>query len=332
MKRFLKTAANTAGILGLVSRFAPNRACIFRYNGFRPPGPAQSPLASKLMPTDVFERHLKVFQKYGVPARPAGLFPEQDSASELKVVITIDNGYANTLSHAFPILQKYNWPAVLFLPTGFIDRESLLWTDWLEYLIWNAPNVSPAFRWNGSTIPLALYSTTQRRSFIVQHTAILRQMPIFEVHEWLRALGRHLGIKCDWDSARAQFSPLTWDQVRFMCSSGLISIGSRTVASPLLSTCGAKDQETELVESKRRIESELGEPCTILAYPHAMMADITSETESAVRKAGYSLAVTMEAGDCTVPPVHPFRLRRWGAGIDPAELAYLVSGATYLSA
>jgi peptidoglycan/xylan/chitin deacetylase (PgdA/CDA1 family) len=99
-----------------------------------------------------------------------------------------------------------------------------------------------------------------------------------------------------------------------------------------LSSCPVESQETELRESKKRIEEVLSAPCRFFAYPNGMPADFTAETESAVRRAGYSLAVTMESGFSSDPPVQPFRLRRWGAGIPPADLAYLVSGACSLSA
>ncbi len=332
MKRLLKSAANTAGILGLVSRFAPERVSIFCYHGFRPAGPAGSPLETRLMPVNQFEKQLKLFRRYGTPTSLEDLLKPVAEISGRRVVITIDDGYASTFDHAFPILQKYDWPATVFLPTGFVDRESLLWTDWLEFLIWKAPNVSPAFRWNGSTVPLALYSATQRRSFIAQQKSVLKGMPISDVLDWLKSLERHIGITYDWSSVPPLLQPLTWDQVRVMRASGLISVGSHTVSHPILSNCPADGREAELLDSKHRIETELGAPCHLFAYPHAMLADITSETESAVRKAGYSLAVTMESGHSRVAPFQPFRVSRWGAGIPSAELAYLVSGASSLSA
>jgi len=52
-------------------------------------------------------------------------------------VITFDDGYRDFYTNAFPILQKYHFPATVFLPTDFINedrvtfkgRECLAWSE-----------------------------------------------------------------------------------------------------------------------------------------------------------------------------------------------------------
>jgi len=46
----------------------------------------------------------------GMPARP--------------VVLTFDDGMADFLSHAMPILKKYHFPATLFITTGYVGHTS----------------------------------------------------------------------------------------------------------------------------------------------------------------------------------------------------------------
>ncbi|MBI9099183.1 MAG: polysaccharide deacetylase family protein [Spirochaetaceae bacterium] len=45
------------------------------------------------------------------------------------VVITFDDGYLDNMTIAAPILDKYNFPATLFLPCGYIDRGENQWID-----------------------------------------------------------------------------------------------------------------------------------------------------------------------------------------------------------
>jgi peptidoglycan/xylan/chitin deacetylase (PgdA/CDA1 family) len=45
--------------------------------------------------------------RVGLPARP--------------VLITFDDGYRDNLEHAAPVLQKHGYPAVIFVPIGYLD-------------------------------------------------------------------------------------------------------------------------------------------------------------------------------------------------------------------
>lgn len=47
------------------------------------------------------------------------------------IVITIDDGYKSTFALAYPVLKKYNFPAILFLYTNFIEKNngSLTWEE-----------------------------------------------------------------------------------------------------------------------------------------------------------------------------------------------------------
>ena len=47
-------------------------------------------------------------------------------------MITFDDGYFDNLENAFPILQKYNCPAIIYIVTSFLDNKNYPW--WLK--IW----------------------------------------------------------------------------------------------------------------------------------------------------------------------------------------------------
>ena len=50
------------------------------------------------------------------------------------VVITFDDGYADNLHEAAPVLVKYNIPATIFISSGMIDSNLEFWWDSLEYI------------------------------------------------------------------------------------------------------------------------------------------------------------------------------------------------------
>ena len=58
----------------------------------------------------------------------------QITLPEKTTVLTFDDGYIDFYFNAFPILQKYSFKSVLFVPTGFIGKESYLSWDQLGKL------------------------------------------------------------------------------------------------------------------------------------------------------------------------------------------------------
>jgi peptidoglycan/xylan/chitin deacetylase (PgdA/CDA1 family) len=102
---------------------------------------------------------------------------------------------------------------------------------------------------------------------------------------------------------------LTWHQVVTMSHHG-IDIGSHTVTHRPLTYLTPTQTTTELAASRTTLEKQLGRPVQWFAYPYGYFnAAITS----AVRKAGYVLAVTTQGGlvqDAGQPlALHRFEVR-----------------------
>ena len=126
------------GLLRISNGLTPHKLSIMLYHGFcesRKRGDWTSD--SKFLPISEFEQHLKAYLKYGTPISLSDLLSKERLPSS-PIVVTIDDGYANNYDLGFPALKKYNFPATIFLTTGFIDRRLFLWTDWLEFIAANA--------------------------------------------------------------------------------------------------------------------------------------------------------------------------------------------------
>lgn len=73
---------------------------------------------------DKFEEQMAYLQKNGYTPITLdtlfGIFNHQAAAPAKPVVLTFDDGYIDFFTTAFPILSKYNFHAVSFIPTGLI--------------------------------------------------------------------------------------------------------------------------------------------------------------------------------------------------------------------
>jgi peptidoglycan/xylan/chitin deacetylase (PgdA/CDA1 family) len=101
-------------------------------------------------------------------------------------------------------------------------------------------------------------------------------------------------------------SYLTWDQVRMLDRSGLITIGAHTVDHQNLAADSPQQQLFEIDQSKAQLESQLGHVVKHFCYPYGTYNQTTIDI---VRQAGFLTAVTTLPGTIQ-PPGSLFTLRR----------------------
>lgn len=88
------------------------------------------------IPTETFAKQLQYLTNNGY--KPISLMEMRDLleqkrlgkptklGTEKYIVLTFDDGYANNLQYATPILQKYGYKATVFVITGYVNNEDFL--------------------------------------------------------------------------------------------------------------------------------------------------------------------------------------------------------------
>jgi peptidoglycan/xylan/chitin deacetylase (PgdA/CDA1 family) len=94
-----------------------------------------------------------------------------------------------------------------------------------------------------------------------------------EVPRW----DRKAGIVSEW---------MTWDDVRDLHRRGF-EIGAHTVTHADLGQVSGEEARREIVDSKRALETRLGSPVTLFAYPFGREAQITDANRALVAAAGF---------------------------------------------
>lgn len=130
---------------------------------------------------------------------------------EKPVLLTFDDNYVGQYKYAFPLLQKYNYPAVWSVHTRFVGTAG------------KKPKA-------------------------------------------------------------------TWDQLREMQKSGLITVASHTVNHLNMKTLSNAEIEREVLESKKVLEKELGIAIDYFTYPEG---DFTERAKDKVKEVGYKAALSM---------------------------------------
>ncbi len=84
-----------------------------------------------------FERQMAYLKEHGFNVLSfenlVRLISENRKIPRKSVVITFDDGYADNYTHAFKILKKYGFPAIVFMPSDLVGRDGhLTWPQLRE--------------------------------------------------------------------------------------------------------------------------------------------------------------------------------------------------------
>ncbi len=242
-------------------------------------------------------------------------FKNGDALPSNAVVITIDDGYRDFYTSAFPILKSRGIPATVFLVTEFLDGRLWLWTEQVQYAIEHTSRRECEIPIDSrAPLRLSLLSPVQRAQAIGAIKQALKTIPNHARLATLAALPEILGVQIP-ESPPAGCEPLAWDQVREMARSG-IEFGGHTRTHPILSRIELEDElKSEIAGCRARIEQELQSPVSHFCYPNGQAEDVNAAVLRVTREAGYESAVSAIWG-LNKPGADAFLLRRFGVNPD----------------
>ncbi len=262
-----------------------------------------------------FAEHLEVLRKHSCPMQLQQLTQalQDGKLSHRSVSITFDDGYADNLHNAKPLLERYGIPATVFLTSGYMGHEREFWWDELERLLLQFGTLPKTLRLsiNDNTYQwelgeAAYYSEDayQRHcwwQFEQEDDPSPRHSLYRSLYQLLCPLlagdrQKVLDELLAWSGAEPVSRPthrcLSLAEAIALEQGGLIEVGSHTVTHPFLSTLPLALQRDEIEQSKARLEEIVGHAVSSFAYPHG---NYTAETATLVRQAGFTCACSTAA-------------------------------------
>jgi peptidoglycan/xylan/chitin deacetylase (PgdA/CDA1 family) len=245
------------------------------------------------------------------------------------VVITFDDGYADNLHNARPILERWEAPATVFVTTGYVGKQREYWWNELERLILQ-PNILPdrvcltihdeIREWDLGEA--ARYSEEAFRTYRQWHGAMPdlptpRHRLFLELHQWLRPMPEpdqrrvldQLVEMTGSTTTRPGYFAVSLEELHRLADGGLIEIGAHTMTHPVLAAHAPERQRDEIVQSKIGLEKMLDRPVTSFACPYGTEEDYTQETIEILRETGFNANCTTTFG-LSKRDADPLRLPR----------------------
>jgi peptidoglycan/xylan/chitin deacetylase (PgdA/CDA1 family) len=207
------------------------------------------------------------------------------------VSITFDDGYRNNHAVALPILRELGVPATFFVATAFVTG-GLMWND----QVIEAVRACKAKRLDLEDLGLGVHdlsSDEARRRTIDGLLPRIKYLAPEERKRATDAVAAHAGARLP------ERLMLTAQEIRELHAAGM-GIGAHTVNHPILTKLPPGVSEREIAASKRDLESIVGAPVTLFAYPNGKPGDdYLPQHVACVAHAGFDAAVTTSPGSVT---------------------------------
>ncbi len=202
--------------------------------------------------------------------------------------ITFDDGFADNLHVALPVLQRFDLHATFFISTGYLGGG----------IMFNDLFVSALRDTHREVLDLGFLelghvevkSLAQRKKAFYLLLDTLRYRP---VSERLELAGRV--------AEEAEVIPpndlmLDENGVRALYDAGM-EIGGHTVTHPILASLDEQEARREIAEGKDQLESIIASPLRLFAYPNGRPgSDYLPRDSELVRKLGFDAAVSTQPG------------------------------------
>jgi peptidoglycan/xylan/chitin deacetylase (PgdA/CDA1 family) len=288
LKIAVASALDKSGVISVVRKYrSTRRGIILSLHRVLPAREAEHSFEPKFTLTDsIFEELLILLQgEFRIVSLEEILGQPEDSDHRQRVAITIDGGWADTYSYAYPLLLRYRLPAAVFLCPGLMlegqvlpeERFVRVW-QWCAKRQYTHLLLRDLRKWglNGGE---SLVRETWSR--------LLKGLALNAKLLMLSHLENTYSVP---ESRERRF--LTWEEVKIM-RRNKISFGSHTMHHCTLTAEHNPALGEELKQSRDTIEFRLQDEVRYLAYPNGAYDRRVME---AARLAGYMHCFTTDQG------------------------------------
>ena len=268
------------------------------------------------VPPKLFAEHMEILQNNYHPFSLIELCKNlrQGKLTHKSVVVTFDDGYADNLYGAKPILMKYAVPATVFAVAGMINTTKGFWWDELARILLTTDDLpkqlelsidTKTFSWQFNDKNYKANLSQNRWHVLIpdnptpnhkvyrELAPLLRNLDVYTRENLLNELRQWAKLN---SNSRSDYRALNEEELKILSLEGLVEIGAHTVTHSVLSASSQREQVAEILESKRILEEILEKPVTSFSYPYGGKDDYTKISEKLVKKAGFSCACSNYPG------------------------------------
>ena len=300
--------ATTSGEIWQTIRYQPGylrmRALILMYHKVAEPD--VDPWSLCVSP-ERFSEHMDVLRRVAHPCAMRELISAHTMGNipENAVAVTFDDGYADNLTKAKPILEALDVPATVFVCSGAIGQNEEFWWDQLgrvflqtnklikplvmeaaDQQTWSLANLEGVERNSGWGLNNGEFTDAFALSNYMAVWKTLRPLPAAAIEQSMRQIRAWAGIPA---VARPTHRTLSVSELATLASGRLIEIGAHSVSHALLPAHSREVQCHEIMDCRNQLEDMIQRPVEYFAYPYG---EYDQTAVDILHEAGFTCACT----------------------------------------
>ena len=198
---------------------------------------------------------------------------------------TFDDGYADNLTHALPVMERHNAPFAVYVTTGMVTGEIDAWWFGLSELI----RIRDRIEVTGKKFECGDRAAKQRTFLAIEAMIHQNYALLPDVKSLIRANG------IDYYALAAQ-EGLTRDMLRELARHPLVTIGGHTTTHINLAQAPAPVVAKEMRDNRTFLEEITQTPVLHFAYPFGNEKACGLREAGIARATGFHSAVTTRRG------------------------------------
>ncbi|MDI1296698.1 MAG: polysaccharide deacetylase family protein [bacterium] len=239
-----------------------------------------------------FDEHMALLAAYRAQTDLVSLNNPQglcDNGS--RVAVTFDDGYVDNITHALPVLEKYDIPATIFVVAGAIGRKREFWWDALARAIFEGAPENPVLKLRlptgtrmfhldekelGRSAEAASWrpdhmepKTSRQRLFLDMWNIVV----VLATAAQDDALDQILDWACCAHDPLPNRLPASEEAIVALAQHPLIRIGSHTQDHVSLTDLSPEEQWRQIEAGHRHLEALIGQTIDRFSYPFGRLDD-----------------------------------------------------------
>jgi peptidoglycan/xylan/chitin deacetylase (PgdA/CDA1 family) len=295
--RYVMTAAGN-----LAARARSLSGTVFCFHSVTPKRASMQQESSLSVSVDFISLLLMRLRDLGIPvvSLDEALARKQSRDRSRFAALTFDDGYIDNCEVLHPLMEDAEVPYTIFVTSALIDRTMPLWWDALEQLVGSEEQMVL----NGQIVPLSAGRKSATLKDLLEKFKTSDPAGQRRLFDEIAFANPAIRVFKPYESC------MSWDMLRDMNASPLLTVGAHTQSHPMLSRLSVEAIRSELTTSRNAIADQLGCAVDYLAYPFGQPFEYGPDAPLIAQQVGYKAAFTTSHGDWFEPGVDLFTLPR----------------------